>query len=353
MTDNPTLPDPIADGVEPGLLFTQAMAQTRMAVCMTDPRQDDNPIVFVNRAFLELTGYAEEELVGRNCRLLQGPDTGQEALDVLRRAIVDEEVVVVELRNYRKDGTEFWNALHIGPIYDGDGELQYFFGSQWDVTALRAARAEEHLARMFVRELSHRMKNMFAVVSGVVTLSAEHAGVPRVAAAINERIAAIGRAHEDAFAADDERALVELGRVARLTLAPFMTTSPERLSIRGEKVMLASTTVSLLGLALHELATNAVKHGALAPGTDGEIELHWAFDGKRSLVLQWRERLRGGASSGDVWVDGGGVEIVTDLVRAAGGWLERQKREDGIAVRVGIPVDGVQNGRDRADRAGS
>lgn len=340
--DTSSLPSPLADSVDPGLLFYQAMAQTRMAICLTDPRREDNPIIFVNRAFRELTGYADEDLIGRNCRLLQGPDTDPDTVDVLRRAIVDEEVVVVEIRNYRKDGTPFWNALHLGPIHDEHGELQYFFGSQWDVTSLRAARAEEHLAKMFVRELSHRMKNMFAVISGVVTLSAEHAGVPRVAREINERIAALGRAQEEAFASDDD-AYVELGRIARLTLEPFMESAPERIAIRGERVLLASSTVSLLGLALHELATNALKHGALSEA-GGRIELEWAFDQRRSLVVQWRERLGAGEAARDEV--GGGIGIVADLVNAAGGRLERQWREDGIGIRFELPMDAIRREHD-------
>lgn len=344
MTDDTTGAASLDIGVDTGLLFPQAMAQTRMAICLTDPRRDDNPIVFVNRAFLELTGYAESELLGHNCRMLQGPETDEATLDVLRRAIAEEDVVVVELTNYRRDGTAFWNALHLGPIHDEHGELLYFFGSQWDVTALRAARAEEHLARMFVRELSHRMKNMFAVIAGVVTLSAEDAGVPRVADAINERIAAIGRAHEEAFAAEDDEQ-VELGRVSRLTLAPFMETTPERIVIRGEKVMLASGTVSLIGLALHELAANAVKHGALSD-PEGRIELDWAFDKDHSFVLQWRERLPENTRVRER--SGSGAGIVAELVDAAGGRLDRHWRDDGLSVRFTLPLDGLRREPERS-----
>ena len=326
------------DAVGPGLLFHQAMKQTRMAVCLTDPHLADNPMVFVNRAFVELTGYAEEELLGRNCRLLQGPDTDPKTVEMLRRAIAEEDVVLVEIRNYRKDGTGFWNALHLGPILDEQGRVRYFFGSQWDVSSLRDARERENLANMFTRELAHRMKNMFAVIAGVVSLSARHAGVPRVAVEINERIAAIGRAHEEAFVGErDEQ--VEFGRVARLTLAPFRENSEDRIVIRGERVMLEPSVVSLLGLALHELAANALKHGALA-GTGGEIELSWAMDGGRALVVQWRERLPGEAAARRGAL-GTGSGIVADLVDAVGGRLDRRWHDDGLSVRFELPLEGV------------
>src|SRR5690349_15160652 len=100
-----------------GLLFEQAMAQTRMAVCLSDPNMPDDPIVFCNEAFERLTGYSAEEVIGRNCRFLQGPDTDPHEVARLRDALREEKVAVVELVNYRKDGTRFWNALHLGPIY--------------------------------------------------------------------------------------------------------------------------------------------------------------------------------------------------------------------------------------------
>ena len=147
-----------------GVLFEQAMAQTRMAICLTDPNQDDAPIVFANRAFRDLTGYPDEEILGRNCRFLQGRDTDPAAVARIRAALESEDVIVTELLNYRKDGTPFWNALHIGQIYDSAGALIYFFGSQWDVTNVHTARADERHARLMSRELSHRVKNMFSVM---------------------------------------------------------------------------------------------------------------------------------------------------------------------------------------------
>ncbi|MEM6499162.1 MAG: PAS domain-containing protein, partial [Pseudomonadota bacterium] len=160
-----------------GVLFEQAMAQTRMAICLCDPNDPDLPIVFANRAFRRLTGYTEDEIIGRNCRFLQGPKTDPEPVARMRKAIANEDVVVVELLNYRKNGTTFWNALHLGPIYNNAGELVYFFGSQWDVSDVRAARAEERHAKEMARELSHRMKNMFAVISGIVNVTGRARGI--------------------------------------------------------------------------------------------------------------------------------------------------------------------------------
>jgi len=110
-----------------------------MAMIATDPHQADNPIVFANDAFLKLTGYGLDEVVGRNCRFLQGPDTDQDVVAKLRKVIDEQTFGYVEIINYKKDGTPFWNALHISPVYDDDGHLTHFFGSQWDITAQRKA----------------------------------------------------------------------------------------------------------------------------------------------------------------------------------------------------------------------
>ncbi|GGF71265.1 signal transduction histidine kinase [Paracoccus acridae] len=113
--------------------FAAAMRATRMPMLITDPRQPDNPIVFVNDAFGRLTGYTREETLGRNCRFLQGPGTNVDDVDRLRQAIARRVPVEVELLNYKKDGGIFWNRVLVSPVFDGD-DLTYFFASQLDVT---------------------------------------------------------------------------------------------------------------------------------------------------------------------------------------------------------------------------
>ncbi|MGW5959466.1 PAS domain S-box protein [Methylorubrum thiocyanatum] len=123
------------------LLFTAA-EQTRMAMIVTDPNLPDNPIVFANRAFLELSGYAAEELVGRNCRFLQGPDTDPADVARIRDAIQARRDVVVKLVNHRRDGSAFVNELYVSPVFGPHGELLFFFGSQLDVTRFREREEE-------------------------------------------------------------------------------------------------------------------------------------------------------------------------------------------------------------------
>ncbi|XP_002982959.2 phototropin-1A isoform X2 [Selaginella moellendorffii] len=99
---------------------------------ITDPRLPDNPIIFASDSFLELTEYSREEILGKNCRFLQGPDTNQETVTRIRYAIRDQRSITVQLLNYTKRGKPFWNLFHLQPMRDNKGELQYFIGVQLD-----------------------------------------------------------------------------------------------------------------------------------------------------------------------------------------------------------------------------
>jgi len=118
-------------------LLCQALDGTGTGFVLTDPGLEDNPIVYANRSFLELTGYPEEEVLGRNCRFLQGSETEPERVAELRRAVAEERPVSVELHNHRSDGTAFSNQVHVAPVRDHRGCVVRFVGVQLDVTASR------------------------------------------------------------------------------------------------------------------------------------------------------------------------------------------------------------------------
>jgi PAS domain S-box-containing protein len=126
-------------------MLDRAVAASSNGILITDPNLPDNPIVYVNPAFVKTTGYSMEEAIGRNCRFLQGEDRGQPALEELRVAIREGRGCQVVLRNYRKDGTLFWNELYVSPVHDEAGRLVNFVGVQNDVT--ESKRTEEMLRR--------------------------------------------------------------------------------------------------------------------------------------------------------------------------------------------------------------
>src|ERR687898_1252779 len=134
------------DGPEKLLLLERAVTASTNSIVITDPNQPDDPIVYVNPAFERTTGYASEEVLGRNCRFLQREDRDQPALGELRTAVYEGRHCTVVLRNYRKDGTLFWNELSIYPVRDEDGRMTNFVGVQNDVT--ERIRAEEILSEM-------------------------------------------------------------------------------------------------------------------------------------------------------------------------------------------------------------
>lgn len=133
-----------------------------IATVVSDPNEADNPLVAVNAAFLELTGYSEDEVIGRNCRFLRGPDTENTQTAKLREAIYEKRATLAELINYRKDGSRFRNAVMIAPLYDDDGNIEYFVGSQIAVKAdeesIATVRKEQSAA--IVERLSPRQRQI-------------------------------------------------------------------------------------------------------------------------------------------------------------------------------------------------
>ena len=115
-------------------LLWQAVEKADSALVLAEPGETDNPMVYLNEAFEEMTGYPKTEAIGRDCRFLQGEHTRAEPVNELRAGIENEEPVTVELRNYRKDGTEFWNKLTVDPVYDANGNLVRYLGTQEDIT---------------------------------------------------------------------------------------------------------------------------------------------------------------------------------------------------------------------------
>jgi PAS domain S-box-containing protein len=161
---------------ERGNVFFAAIEMTRMPMILTDPNQPDNPIAFANKAFLDLTGYEESEVLGRNCRFLQGANTDREAVAALRETVNAAGSIALEILNYKRDGTPFWNAVFIGPVFDQQGKLAYQFASQLDVTrrrnseqSFRQAQKMESIGQL-TAGLAHDFNNLLQVVNGNLEL---------------------------------------------------------------------------------------------------------------------------------------------------------------------------------------
>ncbi len=262
------------DGTDP---FAAAMRATRMPMVVTNPREADNPIVFVNDAFCRLTGYSRQKVLGRNCRFLQGPESDPAAVERIRAAVAVPEAIEIEIRNHRKDGSAFWNRLLIAPVHDARGALQHFFASQFDVTTerdvlatrtrelaeakdkLQAEAAERERTEAALRQshkmeavgqltggIAHDFNNMLQAISGSLEL-------------LHRRVQQ-GRADEAGHLVDGARQTVK--RAAALTnrLLAFA----RRQALQPKPVVLDTLIEGMAGLIRH----------TIGPGVQVELRMH-------------------------------------------------------------------------------
>lgn len=149
-------------------LLAKAVGAAASSVIITDKRLPDHPIIFCNAAFEKLTGYDCEEIIGRNCRFLQGNDRDQKAIDDVRKAIAEGKSCTVALRNYRKDGTPFWNELVLSPVKDDeDDTITHFIGIQKDITDRMSGR-DASLDR--VSQISHEIKTPLTTIKSTLQI---------------------------------------------------------------------------------------------------------------------------------------------------------------------------------------
>ena len=327
--------------IESRQLLYEMMRQTRMGITLSDPNRPDNPLVYCNRAFLHLTGYEPDEVIGRNCRFLQGSRTSAEGIAKLRRAIDSRDHTVIELLNYRKDGSRFWNAVHIGPVYHSDGRLAYFFGSQWDMTELHAARDAAVESQSVTQELHHRAGNLFSVLSAIVRLSEQGSdSVADLSNKVQRRIEALAKAHKASLAAEmSDASGTDLRSLVDEVMQPYRNAHETRLRIAGPSVLLSKRLVTPIGLSVHELATNAIKYGALSQ-RDGTVHVDWEVVADR-LQIYWTEHR--GSDAGAIIVTpshtGTGKRLIEGVLRSVGGTVESHFEADGLTVHLALPLD--------------
>jgi PAS domain S-box-containing protein len=213
----------LAEGPALGL-YLRAMDAATSGITISDCRLPDMPLIYANNAFLAMTGYRRDEVQGINCRFLQGHDLHQPALLPLRRALREGSDRVVLLRNYRKDGTLFWNELTIAPVRDATGALTHFIGIQTDVTARVAA--EEALARSHA-ELEAR------VAARTADLEAANAALRRAQEETIDRLARAGEFRDDDTGLHTRR----VGRTAALLARELGLPTAEALRVGQAAVL--------------------------------------------------------------------------------------------------------------------
>ncbi len=346
--------------------FAAAIRATRMAMIVTDAHQTDNPIIFANDAFLSLTGYARDDVIGRNCRFLQGPDTDPDAVTLLRQAVAAGEDVSIDILNYRKDGSTFWNALYLSPVRNAAGQIAFFFASQLDISdkkqaqfelggirdRLEAAVAERtheltqalEQKTALLHEVDHRVKNNLQLISSLLLLQNRRVTDPAVKKSLRgmiERVSAIATVHRRLFQSDD----VERFDVSAFVrdLVGDMTGSARRddITVRLdlERVDVAASKAAPLALVISELFSNALRH-AFPEGHGGEI-----FVGISRADGEFRiEITDSGVGVGNSAASGGfGLTIIQLLCQQLKARSETTSADPGTRVVVHLPVNGVHH----------
>lgn len=275
--------------------FAAAIRATRMSMVITDPRQPDNPIVFANDAFLRLTGYERHEVLGKNCRFLQGPKTDKSAVEQIRTAIEDKADVSVDVLNYRKDGSTFWNALYISPVSNDKGEVQFFFASQLDVSdrkrsehritadkdrfekAVKERTAELEAAleaqTTLLHEVDHRVKNNLQMISSLIIMqrrTIKDEATRHSLTTMLERIEALSTVHRRLYQSKDVSRFdvsdFAKDLVTDLLMASGRSGIEPKLEL--EPIVISAEKATPVALMVNELVTNALKH-AFKAGPDG------------------------------------------------------------------------------------
>ncbi len=336
--------------------FVHAVESSAVPIAIADPFEEDCPLVFVNDAFLTLVGYDEEDVLGRNCRFLQGPETDPAHRQALRDAIDRRETISQEILNYRKDGSTFWNELHMAPMLDDSGELLYFIATQVDVSErmnrqrdLQGAldrkteelRDQAQRTHHMAREMSHRVRNSLNLVRsllkqqwraidepvarealrGALTRIDAIVGIQRVIDMTEEGVPVSLR---EAVGAICEQ-LDQIGEVRIVLEAPEDIGVPENM-------------LTPVALIINELVTNAQKHG-YAAGQPGTIVVGLTRDGTDTLRISVRDDGRGlphGYSPRGV--TGFGTVMMMREIDVRGGSLETRVHVPGSEFIVSLPI---------------
>lgn len=277
--------------------FAAAFKATRMPMIVTDPNQPDNPIIFYNEAFRKLTGYSDEEVIGRNCRFLQGPDTDQDTVKRMRERIGAGQDVAVDILNYRKDGTTFWNAVFISPVRDEADKIIYFFASQLDFTTVKSREADLAAARhqaeaevakhtanlrsaldartLLVHEVDHRVKNNLLTMASIVKMQArvtKDDRQKRTLMSVLNRIEALSTVQRKLFTLDDVSKfdMSEFTRELVTDLVDATGRKDIRLSLDLSPLLVPAVKATPLSLIVNELIGDAVRRGL----NDGGGDIH-------------------------------------------------------------------------------
>ncbi|MEM8655246.1 MAG: PAS domain-containing protein [Pseudomonadota bacterium] len=257
------MPDTIEQLLDDDKSF-DGFSRSQIAMVVTNPHLEDNPIVYVNQAFTRSTGYGRSAAIGRNCRFLQGEGTRKSDVDQLRAGIEAEASVTVDILNYRANGEPFTNRLIVAPVHDDDGRTQYFVGIQKELRQSELSTSAEDINAQLI-EIQNRVASDLSMIIGMIRQQSGSTSVPEDFAALSRRIETLQLLYEEMKLSDQQsnRDTIQMGSyLSRLSaaIAHIEGRSGIRLSLQIESLQVPIETATRVGLVLSELLTNAFQH---------------------------------------------------------------------------------------------
>ena len=297
----------------------------------------DGIITAWNAGAQKLFGYAPEEVIGKPITILIPLDRHDEEPRMLARIRAGERIGRFETVRRRRDGTLVEVSLSVSPVKDADGRIVGASKIVRDITEQRRARERQVL---LLREMSHRVKNLFTLAGAVVTLSARSsASVEQLTEAVQSRLGALARAHELTLAdIGREKAATptSLHALARTIVSPYEEAPGRRVAISGPDLPVEGHAVTGLALVFHEFATNAAKYGALSM-PDGQVRIAVAVEAER-LRLDWLER-GGPPIEAAPETSGFGTWLADGTIKGQlKGELSRRWHRDGLVIGISLPL---------------
>jgi PAS domain S-box-containing protein len=316
--------------------FVVAAEITRMAMLFADAAKPDNPIIFANDSFLSLTGYDREEVLGKSFNFLMANGSDAEALTRIK-AEFEGSSSGTEVLCRRKDGSEFWAGVFVSPVRDAGGDIVQYFASLVDLTK---HKEDEVRSRMLIDELNHRVKNTLSTVQSIVWQTLRTTTDPKaIRQSIESRLFALSRSHD--LLTREKWESAGLRDIAHDALEPFGVSGgrADRIVIAGENIRFPPKSALALGIAFNELATNAVKYGALSNAV-GSILIEWTMEttpAEKRLLLNWTEK--GGPPVTPPAHKGFGSRVIErGLAHELEGAVHLDYRPDGLVCTMDIPL---------------